>query len=512
MKKQLLLAFTLLGGFSAYAQSGSDPILTLKGNVGDEVTLTLGVYAYSDIYSVDFGDGTLKTDSVGYQNGGVKDENGNTPEGTEHASATEFKGTVSGDGIIKVYGASDLWLVRITGNALPEELKAIKKVRELSISSGSFETLDLTGVDSLTSISVTNTPIRTINVSNNPELTSLTVIHTTVSAYNESPLESIDVSKNAKLSSINLGSSFYRPGKLTTVDLSANKALTNVVISNNKLTSIKLPEGAAISQLSVDMNELETLDLSKLGSVKNIQANDNKLTSIDLSKMVNGSSLNFYLQNNQLEGTLDLTHIETFANVHVHNNKLTSVKVNDVTKQLYVDGNNLTLATIPAQPASLSSASKTKQFHYAPQAALEVALTDNGELDLTSQLTVAKGELNPDDYTAWLENATTTYGFVTADGTALVEGTDYEVVEPGKFKFVKAQTEKVHAVMLNSAFPKFTEAVPFVTTDFNVSTATGIQNVNATDAAGKVYNLQGVEVKQPQKGLYIQNGKKMVSK
>ena len=491
-----------------------EPILTLKGKVGEEVTLTLGVYDYSDIYSVDFGDGTLKTDSVGYQNGGVKDENGKTPEGTEHASATEFKGTVSGDGIIKVYGTSDLWLVRIAGDALPEEFKAIKKVRELSISSGTFETLDLTGVDSLTSISVTNTPIRTINVSNNPELTSLTVIHTTVSAYNESPLESIDVSKNAKLSSINLGSSFYRPGKLTTVDLSANKALTNVVISNNKLTSIKLPEGAAISQLSVDMNELETLDLSKLGSIKSIQANDNKLTSVDLSKMVNGSSLNFYLQNNQLEGTLDLTHIETFANVHVHNNKLTSVKVNDVTKQFYVDGNNMTLATIPAQPAGLSSASKTKQFHYAPQAALEVAesITGNGELDLTSQLTVAKGELNPDGYTAWLENATTTYGFVTAEGTALVEGTDYEVVEPGKFKFVKAQTEKVHAVMLNSAFPKFTEAAPFVTTEFTVDETVGIQNVNAADAAGKVYNLQGVEVKQPQKGLYIQNGKKMVSK
>ena len=237
---------------------------------------------------------------------------------------------------------------------------------------------------------------------------------------------------------------------------------------------------------------------------------NNKLTAIDVSKCEKLAW--FDVQGNLLEGDLDLTANTKFTNVYVNNNKLTSVKVADVTKQFYVDGNNLTLATIPAQPAGLSSASKTRQFHYAPQAALEVALTDNGELDLTSQLTVAKGELNPDDYTAWLENATTTYGFVTADGTALVEGTDYEVVEPGKFKFVKAQTEKVHGVMLNSAFPKFTEAAPFVTTEFTVDETVGIQNVNAADAAGKVYNLQGVEVKQPQKGLYIQNGKKVIRK
>jgi hypothetical protein len=42
--------------------------------------------------------------------------------------------------------------------------------------------------------------------------------------------------------------------------------------------------------------------------------------------------------------------------------------------------------------------------------------------------------------------------------------------------------------------------------------ATGIQNVKAAQQTGKFYNLQGVEVKAPGKGLYIINGKKVVIK
>lgn len=118
-----------------------------------------------------------------------------------------------------------------------------------------------------------------------------------------------------------------------------------------------------------------------------------------------------------------------------------------------------------------------------PQAALEVEETVS-ELDLSAQLTVAKGELDPtaDEeagiaaYSRWLENGTTTYSFVTTSGTALVEGTDYEVTEPGKFRFLKDQEEKVYAVMLNTALPKFTEAVPFKTTEFTV-----IEYVEPTD-------------------------------
>jgi hypothetical protein len=43
-------------------------------------------------------------------------------------------------------------------------------------------------------------------------------------------------------------------------------------------------------------------------------------------------------------------------------------------------------------------------------------------------------------------------------------------------------------------------------------TATGISNVNRSDNDERVYNLQGVRVENPKKGIYIMNGKKIVVK
>ena len=43
--------------------------------------------------------------------------------------------------------------------------------------------------------------------------------------------------------------------------------------------------------------------------------------------------------------------------------------------------------------------------------------------------------------------------------------------------------------------------------------STGISNVGVNeDNSGDYYTLQGVKVAQPQKGIYIQNGKKVIIK
>ena len=51
--------------------------------------------------------------------------------------------------------------------------------------------------------------------------------------------------------------------------------------------------------------------------------------------------------------------------------------------------------------------------------------------------------------------ATTTFK-ILAGTTELKADEDYKVVEPGKFTFLKSQTEKVHVEMATDAFPKFT--------------------------------------------------------
>ena len=418
-------------------------ILTLKGTVGEETTLTFGVYDAEDTFTVDFGgEDNTQTAKVGIDNKGPVKEDGTT------ASATKFTGTVAGDGTIKVYGNNDIWYLVTTNGTMPTTLDQPKlmNVVQMSITGADVESVALPAYPKMTQFSFNNSSAKSVDVTKVPTLTSLTINSTTASKF-EPQLESIDLSKNTELAYLSLQGNKNNYGKLTTLDLTNNTKLDGMglYVQYNALTEIKFGENT-LSAINVQDNQLTSLDWTKLTGLKNL-----------------------YASNNKLAGEADLSANAKFENVQLNNNELTSVKLPDVTKQLAIQDNKFTLATLPSQPAGLNTKSKTGKFTYAPQAALEVPETVS-ELDLTSQLTVAQGELDPADYATYL-TATTTFGFVTENGTALVEGTDYEVTEPGKFKFLTAQEEKVHGVMLNAAFPKFTEAVPFITTEFTVEAA-----------------------------------------
>jgi hypothetical protein len=432
------------------------PLLTLNAPVGNEVTLTFGVYDTEDTYSVDFGDGNLQTALVGIDNKGPVKEDGTT------GSATKFTGTVAGDGTIKVYGKNDIWYFIATDGAIPTSFEQPKlmNVVQMSITGANVESVALPAYEKMTQFNFNNSPVKTVDVSKVTGLTSLTINNTTASKY-EPQLESIDLSKNTELDYLSLQGNNQNSGKLQTLDLSKNTKLTKMYVQYNQIANITLPADASLSFVNLQDNKLASIDLTVVKEIKDTYLSNNQLTTIDLSKMKAAATLN--IDGNKLT---TLTIPVSIKTLNAKNNELTSISLVDVTTQCNLEGNKLTLATLPAQPAGLNSANKTKKFTYAPQADLEVA-ESLMELDLTSLLTVAKGELDPADYATYL-TGTTTYSFVTASGTALVEGTDYEVTEPGKFKFLKEQTEKVHAVMLNAAFPKFTDAAPFKTTDFEV--------------------------------------------
>ena len=496
-----------------FVESGPAPLLVLKGTVGEEISIKPGVYDEFDIFSVDFGDGTLVTDSVGHFNKGVCVDDGNDPsvwpqkEGTTHTGITEFKGTVAGDGTVTVYSElknSDIWYLSVSGG-IPSSFdqEKLKKVVQMTVSKVAVDAIDLKGLDDLKIFGFSQGSLKSINVKENAALTNLTINNNSASTYN-SVLESIDLSGNANLEQLNLmAASATNPGILATLDLTSNPMLKNVYAQYNSLTSVKLPAGAALSFLNLQDNQLESIDLTVVESFKDTYLNNNKLTTVDLSKLTAGANL--YLDGNQLT---EVNVPVSVKNLQLNDNKLTQVTLVDATASCKLENNQLTLATIPAQPASLNTSKKAQKFTYAPQAALAVAETLS-EIDLSAQATVAKGELNPDGYADWLTGATT-FSFVDEDGTALVSGTDYEETASGKFKFLKTQSKKIHGVMLNTALPKFTEAAPFVTTEFTVSDAVGISDIRGTEAAGKIFNLQGIEVKKAGKGLFIIDGKKVV--
>ena len=432
--------FTVVPG-----EASSAPILTLTAPVGNEVSLTFGVYDTEDEYSVDFGDGTLQTAKVGVNNAGPVD-----PETGQTTGATVFKGTVAGDGTIKVYGKNDVWYLNASG-AMPTALDQSKlmNVVQMVIAGVDAESVTLPAYEKIDQFSFNNSPVKTVDVSKATSLKSLSIVYSSL-YEGEMNLESIDLQNNTELTDLSIQSQKTGVnGKLKEIDLSKNTKLASIYLPNNSLTNVTLPS---------EFTKKDANDESVLAKVT-MFLNGNKLASIDgLDKLPAKSQVN-------------------------------------------ISNNLFTLATLPVKPANVSNS----KYTYAPQAAYEVAesLTD---LDLSSQLS-ATGILT--------EPVTTSYSFKTVSGTALVEGTDYEVAEPGKFHFIKEQTEKVYGVMATTAFPKFTGNNEYKTTEFTVvpGTPSGISNVTAAKQInGKYYNLQGVEIQKPIKGVYIQNGRKVVVK
>ena len=448
MKKILYFASALLAVFMTYACSSIEDnaaptdipvtitdadgnkyetyqVATFKGEVGSEVSLKVGVYDDFDIYGVDFGDGKIVVDTVCYQNKGLLGEDGLSKPGTSHGGITEFKGTVAGNGTIIVYGKSDIWYLYLSGGVAPTSFdqEKLKKVVQFSISKVAIDAIDLTGFDEIEQFSFTQGSLKSIDVSNNAKLKNLTINNNTASTF-ESVLESLDLTKNTNLEQLNvMGASADKPGKLTKLDLSKNTKLTNLYAQYNALTEVILPEGATLSFLNLMGNQLESVDLTKLTSFKDIYLSANKLKTLDLSKAVKGT--------------------------------------------IQIQNNLFTLATLPTKPAVTT----TSKYTYAPQPAYEVAeaITDaNNLLDLSSQLTATGVATEPQ---------TTTYTFF-AGTTELKENEDYKVVEPGKFTFLKSQTEKVYAVMATDAFPKFTGNNAYKTTEFTV-TVTASTSVEA---------------------------------
>ena len=395
-----------------------DLLATLQGEVGAEVTLGLGVYDNFDIYGVDFGDGVILGDTVGNQNGGVKGEDGLTLPGTTHTRTTEFKGVVAGDGTVKVYGKSDIWYLNISGNLLPTAFDQPKlaNVVQISITGAAADEIELPALPNLTQFNFNNSPVKKVDVSKVPTLTSLTINNMTAAPQ----LESIDISKNPELTYLSLQGTANGTGVLASLDLTNNTKLEGVYVQYNKIKQIKLAASyEKLGTFNASYNELEAIDPAAMPAVKW-----------------------FDVRFNKIKGDLDIPS-EKLTNVYVNNNELTSVKVPNVTKQFYFDNNNMTLATMPALPEGMNTTSKKKQFHYQPQADMEVA-PQGAVLDLSAQAS-AKGMEAEAQATAFA---------ITAGDAILTADKDYTVAD-GKITFLADQKDVI-VKMTNAGYPDLT--------------------------------------------------------
>ena len=460
-------------------------VATFTGEVGKEVTLTLGVYDGYDIYGVDFGDGKIVVDTVGYQAGGARErdyEGEGIPSelpGTLHTGSTKFTGTVAGDGTIKVYGNSDVWYLIADGGAMPTSFdqKKLKNVVQMTISGANVESVTLPATEVLKTFNFNNSPVKTVDISQAPNLTSLRIENLKTSLYPNN-FTGIDVSNNTLLEYLYLGvAASDKEGNIASVDLSKNTAIQNVYISGVHLTNITLPENAAINTLNLSENDLTSIDVSKAGKIKSLNVSGNKLESLSLAGLTDNCIGTLQANNNQLT-TIDfgtalaekvtltindnlLTELNVPVvtnNLNAQNNKLKKFSykgVSSKTRYLRLQDNELTFATLPLKPELHE---KAQYYVYAPQADMEVA-PQGAVLDLSEQAS-AQGVLDAPVATTFT---------VKAGETTLTAGQDY-TIDNGKITFLKSATGVV-VEMTTEAFPLLTlKTKPF---DVTAGGATG---------------------------------------
>ena len=414
---------------------------------GVERTITIGLNAAGTV-KVDWGTGTPDTKDAAAAYDGWD-------------NALDFTGTPSGT--VKIYADGIIYFQAFT-----------KYAAEATEITGGITAVNLDGAGAtLTELDLHQNNLASVDLS---KLTALTSLNIGVNDFT-----TIDLSANTELTSIDL-SNGKNNGKLNALDLSKNTKLTKVVLSGNKLTSLDFTNNPLVKTFTVLNNELTDVTIgANTASGHTFQFGGNKLTSFSLKDATNLATSFVYLRDN------DLTSLE--------------LPEGKTVRRIWADGNAFTLAQLYAMKSLATQTFTYATTYTKAQAQKPYVIAESinvGEtVDLSSQ--------------ALLGETATVFAWKKADGTALVEGTDYTVAA-GVFTFLTAQ-EAIHCEMTNAELPLFTAEKPYMTTAMKVvASGTGIRTIAADKAQGAWYNLKGQRIDVPSKGLYIHNGKKVVIK
>ncbi len=129
------------------------------------------------------------------------------------------------------------------------------------------------------------------------------------------------------------GNGSMNSGKLTSLDISHNTALTDLDCGNNRLTSLDISHNTALTSLYCDMNQLTTLDVSHNTALTSLGCSSNQLTSLDISH--NTALTSLYCVVNQLT-TLDVSYNTALTDLSCDMNQLTTLDVSHNTALIYL--------------------------------------------------------------------------------------------------------------------------------------------------------------------------------
>ncbi|OXB23877.1 hypothetical protein B0A80_08670 [Flavobacterium tructae] len=205
----------------------------------------------------------------------------------------------------------------------------ISGVTSLNVSKSSIT--NLTGIQDFASLEVldcSGNSLTTLDLSKNIALKNLVCY--------SSQLTALDVSKNTALEQLTCYSN-----QLTTLDVSKNTALTYLSCYSNQLAALDVSKSIALKKLDCYSNQLTALDVSQNVALTELNCYSNKLISFDISKSIVLTKL--YCYSNQLSA-LDVSKNIALIELYCYSNQLTALDVskNTVLRHINCSSNQLT--------------------------------------------------------------------------------------------------------------------------------------------------------------------------
>ena len=147
-------------------------------------------------------------------------------------------------------------------------------------------------------------------------------------------LAGVEYMKNLKT----LNAAYY---SLTSLDLSHNNALTEVVVNNNKLKTLDLSGCSALVSLECSGNKLTTLDVSEAAGLTDLACSNNDLGALNLTN--NKVLVNLQCSGNNI-ATLNLKNLLSLETIYCRSNSLSVLDLskNTALKELDCSSNKLT--------------------------------------------------------------------------------------------------------------------------------------------------------------------------
>lgn len=248
-------------------------------------------------------------------------------------------------------------------------------------------------------------------------------------------LNSIDVTAARSLRTLRLANAGMYGSE--NIDLSWNSLLTSLELTGNHFRSLNI-RGAndayqknLLGDINLSNNELTEVTLNDNRTIRNLNLSNNKLTELSLKDA-----------DNML--TLD-----------VSNNGLTDININYCTLMTYLDVSHNDIASV-VLPAEIS----LREVHCEDNALDFITLPEIAGLEtytFAPQKDIAVAKIGPGvDLTRYYLDGTTTYTWKKADGTLMLEGTDY-TEDNGAFHFMAPVTgTEVYCEMTNPKFEGLT--------------------------------------------------------